>query len=117
MAGGCWFGRWGRAAQCPEWQWGQRFPIREPSFAEDAPPAREVLAESRTLRGTGAAGVATVGAAGVEVAQEVLAEAQGAVLPLVSYLDSLRWLFIALALAGIAVAVWARVDDWKKGLR
>ena len=24
---------------------------------------------------------------------------------------------IALALAGIAVAVWARVDDWKKGLR
>jgi hypothetical protein len=56
-------------------------------------------------------------AAGVEVAQEVLAEAQGAVLPLVPYLDSLRWLFIALALVGIAVAVWARVDDWKKGAR
>jgi hypothetical protein len=54
---------------------------------------------------------------GVEVAQELLTEAQGAVLPLVPYLDSLRWLFIALALAGIAVAVWARVDDWKKGLR
>ena len=45
------------------------------------------------------------------VAEEV------AVLPLLPYLDTLRWLFIALALGGIAVAVWARVDDWKKGLR
>ncbi|WP_439604334.1 hypothetical protein [Shinella sp.] len=61
--------------------------------------------------------MATVGAAGVEVAQELLAEAQGAVLPLVPHLDTLRWLFIALALAGIAVAVWARLDDWRKGLR
>ena len=39
--------------------------------------------------------------AGVDVAQEVLAEAQGAVLPLVTHLDSLRWILIALALAGI----------------
>ena len=101
----------------PARQWGERFPMRSVPFAAETPPAREVLAESRTLRGTGAAGLATVGAAGVEVAQEVLTEAQGAVLPLVPYLDSLRWLFIALALVGIAVAVWARVDDWKKGLR
>ena len=42
-------------------------------------PAREVLAESRTLKGGGAAGVATIGAAGVEVAQEVLSETQGAI--------------------------------------
>ena len=58
-----------------------------------------------------------VGAAGVEVAQQVLAEPQGAVLPLVSYLDTLRWLFIAVALAGVAVAIYARVDDWKRGRR
>ena len=69
------------------------------------------------MRGAGAAGVATVGAAGVEVARGVLAEAQGAVLPLIPYLDSLRWIFIALALAGIAVAIWARVDDWRRGMR
>jgi zinc D-Ala-D-Ala carboxypeptidase len=92
----------------PARSWGERFPVRAVPFAPETPPAREVLAKSRTLRGTGA---------GIEVAQEVLAEAQGAVLPLVPYLDSLRWLFIALALGGIAVAVWARVDDWKKGLR
>ncbi|MDB4111687.1 D-Ala-D-Ala carboxypeptidase family metallohydrolase [Yoonia sp.] len=101
----------------PARSWRERFPVRAVPFAPENPPAREVLAESRTLRGAGAAGLATVGAAGVEVAQEVLAEAQGAVLPLVPYLDSLRWLFIAVALAGLAVAVWARVDDWQKGLR
>lgn len=101
----------------PARTWGERFSVRAIPFALEAPPAREALAGSRTLRGTGAAGVATVGAAGVEVAQDVLAEAQGALLPLVPYLDTLRWLFIALALGGIAVAVWARVDDWKKGLR
>ena len=44
-------------------------------------------------------------------------EAQSAVLPLVPYLDTLRWVFIALARAGIAVAIHARIDDWKKGLR
>ena len=82
----------------------------------DAARARDAR-PSRTLRGTGAAGAATVGAAGVEVAQEVMAEAQGAVLPLVPYLDTLRWVLIALALAGIAVAVWARLDDWRKGRR
>ena len=101
----------------PARSWGERFPVRAVAFASEAPPAREAIAQSRTLKGTGAAGVATVGAAGVEVAQEVLAEAQDAVLPLVPHLDTLRWLFILLALGGIAVAVWARLDDWKKGLR
>jgi hypothetical protein len=67
-----------------------------------APPAREVLTQSRTLKGTGAAGVATVGAAGMEIAQEVITDAQGAVEPLVPHLDTLR-VFIALALTGAAV--------------
>ena len=101
----------------PARQWGEKFPIRAVPFAPETPPAREVLAESRTMKGAGAAGVATVGAAGVEVAQDVLAEAQGAVLPLVHYLDSFRWLFITLALAGVALTIYARVDDWRKGRR
>jgi hypothetical protein len=61
--------------------------------------------------------VATLGAAGVEVAQDILAEAQGAILPLVPYLDTLRWVFIAVALGGIAVTIYARLDDWKRGQR
>ena len=101
----------------PARQWGERFPVRPTAFASETPPAREVLAESRTIKGGGAAGVATLGAAGGALAQQVLAETQSAVLPLVPYLDTLRWVFIALALAGIGVAIWARIDDWQKGLR
>lgn len=101
----------------PARQWGERFPVRATAFVEDTPPAREVLAESRTMKGGGAAGVATLGAAGVEVAQNVLAETQSAVLPLVPYLDTLRWVFIAMALVGIAITIYARLDDWKRGQR
>lgn len=101
----------------PARQWGARFPVRATAFAAETPPAREVLADSRTMKGSGAAGVATLGAAGVEVAQNVLAEAQTAILPLVPYLDTLRWVFIAVALAGVAVTIYARIDDWKRGRR
>jgi len=101
----------------PERKWGERFVVRETEFAVEPPLAREVLADSRTMKGGGAAGVATLGATGVEVAQNVLTETQSAVLPLVSYLDTLRWVFIAVALAGIAVTIYARLDDWKRGRR
>jgi len=101
----------------PARTWGERFPKREIPFAVEAPPAREVLADSRTLKGSGAAGAAPIGAAGVEVAQEALADTQSSILPLVPYLDALRWVFIAVALAGIAVAIYARWDDWKQGRR
>ena len=101
----------------PARQWGERFPVRATAFAAETPPAREVLADSRTMKGSGAAGVATLGAAGVEVAQNVLAETQTAILPLVPYLDTLRWVFIAVALAGLAVTIYARIDDWKRGRR
>jgi hypothetical protein len=46
----------------PARQWGERFPVRAIAFAEDTPPVREVLADSRTMKGGGAAGVATLGA-------------------------------------------------------
>ena len=69
------------------------------------------------MKGGGAAGVATLGAAAVEVAQQVLAETQSAILPLVPYLDTLRWVLIAVALGGITVTIYARLDDWKRGRR
>ncbi len=61
--------------------------------------------------------MATLGATGVEVAQTVLVETQFAILPLVPYLDTLRWVFIAVALGGFAVTFCARLDDWKRGQR
>jgi len=45
----------------PARQWGERFPIRETAFAAETPPAREVLTDSRTIKGGGAAGVANSG--------------------------------------------------------
>ena len=101
----------------PARHWGERFPVRATAFAEEVPPPREVLSQSRTMKGGGAAGVATLGAAGVEVVQNVLAETQSTVLPLVPYLDTLRLVFIAAALVGIAVTIYARLDDWTRGTR
>ncbi|MCT4334308.1 D-Ala-D-Ala carboxypeptidase family metallohydrolase [Paracoccus sp. YLB-12] len=101
----------------PARRWGEPFPARAIPFAEDQPPAREHLADSRTMKGSGAAGLATVGAAGIEIAQDTLGDAQTAIQPLIPYLDSLRWAFIALALAGIGLTVWARLDDWNRGRR
>ncbi len=97
--------------------WGEGFAPRAQPFAPETPPQRESLGKSRSLQGAGTAGVATLGAAGVEIAQNALAEAQDSILPLVPHLDSLRWLFVALALAGTALALWARLDDWHKGRR
>lgn len=101
----------------PARSWGEPFPPRSGGFAPDLLPAREHLAGSRTMKGAGAAGVATIGAGGVDALRAALTEAQGAVQPLIPWLDTLRWLFLALALAGIAVTIWARLDDWRRGQR
>jgi zinc D-Ala-D-Ala carboxypeptidase len=101
----------------PERAWGERFPTRATPFAEDRRPARERLADSRTMKGSGAAGVATLGAGAIEAGQSMLTEAQSAIQPLVPYLEALRWVFIAIALAGIGTAIYARWDDWRRGQR
>ena len=98
-------------------QWGDPFPRRPSRFADEPPRLREDLTESRTMKGSGAAGVATIGAAGVEVVQQAVAEAQSTIQPLIPYLDTLRWLFIAAALIGVGVTIYARWDDWRKGRR
>jgi zinc D-Ala-D-Ala carboxypeptidase len=69
------------------------------------------------MKGGGAAGVATISAAGVEVAQQAVADTQSAIQPLIPYLDTLRWLFIAAALIGVGFTIYARWDDWRKGRR
>jgi zinc D-Ala-D-Ala carboxypeptidase len=90
---------------------------RTTRFADEPPRLRESLTESRTMKGGGAAGVATIGAAGVEVAQQAVADTQSAIQPLIPYLDTLRWLFIAAAMIGVGVTIYARWDDWRRGKR
>ncbi len=67
------------------------------------------LAETRTVRGGVAAGIGTVGAAITEQA-ETLA-------PLAGMSDALKWAFVALTIAGIALTLYARKDDWDGGKR
>ena len=98
-------------------QWGDPFPPRASRFAPEPPRPRESLKESRTMKGGGAAGVATVGAAGVEEVQQAVVDTQSAIQPLIPYLDTMRWLFIAMALVGVGVTIYARWDDWRKGRR
>jgi hypothetical protein len=98
-------------------QWGDPFPPRASRFTVEPPRLRESLTDSRTMKGGGAAGVATVGAAGVEVVQQAVIDTQSAIQPLIPYLDTLRWLFIAVALIGVSVTIYARWDDWRKGRR
>ena len=60
-------------------------------FAAENPRRARGAGRKPDLRGSeGAAGVATLGAAGLEIAQSVVAETQTAILPLVPYLDTLR---------------------------
>lgn len=73
-------------------------------------PEMKPLAKSRTVVGSSVAGAATV-------ASEVVTEVKDHVEPLVPYADSLRLLFLIIALAGIGLAIWARVSDRKRGIR
>ena len=98
-------------------QWGDPFPPRSSRFASEPPQLRESLTESRTMKGGGAAGVATIGAAGIEAVQQAVTDTQSALQPLIPYLDTMRWLFIAVALMGVSVTIYARWDDWRKGRR
>jgi hypothetical protein len=54
---------------------------------------------------------------GRHAAPEALVLIAFGILPLVPYLDTLRWVFIAIALGGIAVTIYARLDDWRRGRR
>ncbi len=98
-------------------QWGDPFPPRGSRFADEPTHPRASLTESRTMKGGGVAGVSTLGAAGVEVVQQAVADTQSVLQPLIPYLDTLRWLFIAAALIVVGVTIYARWDDWRKGRR
>jgi zinc D-Ala-D-Ala carboxypeptidase len=82
----------------PAREWGRRFPFRD-CLHRQSRRAHEPLAESRTMKGGGAAGVATSERRTSRWRRRPLTETQTAILPLVPYLDTLRWMFIAVALA------------------
>lgn len=82
--------------------------------AVDAPrePTR-----SRTIAGQVAVTAGTAAASAVEVLMKDLQTAQTTLQPLVEMAPVLKWAFVAVVLAGVALTVWARVDDWRNGRR
>jgi len=72
------------------------------------PPERS-LQESRTIKG---GQIASLGVAG-----SALSEAAAQVSVLADYSEMFKWAFIALTVGGIALTIWARIDDRNKGLR
>lgn len=75
-------------------------------------PELKPLAKSKTISGAAAAtaGVVLTGVA------EVLQETASSVEPLVAYSDSLKWVFLAVTLAGIGLVAWARIKDRVAGV-
>ena len=73
------------------------------------------VTESRSMIGQAAAAAGTVGAAAVETLAPVLSDAAQTIEPMVQWSPTLKAVFIALTLAGIALTVYARWDDWKRG--
>jgi zinc D-Ala-D-Ala carboxypeptidase len=51
------------------------------------------------------------------VPQDLRKLAGTAILPLVSYLDTLHSVFIAVARGGIAATIYAQLHDWRRGQR
>lgn len=75
--------------------------------------AERKLSDSRTVRGAALGGVGTAGTAVTDLIQQTQAELSG----IMQYVPALQWVFVALTLAGIGFAIYARYDDWKAGHR
>jgi peptidoglycan L-alanyl-D-glutamate endopeptidase CwlK len=73
--------------------------------------AERTLSDSRTVQGGAVAGAGTAGTAVTDLIQQTQTELSG----IMQYVPALQWVFVALALAGIGFAIYARIDDWKAG--
>jgi lysozyme len=77
---------------------------------QDVTQPDDTLKKSRTLIGTGVAGTATL-------AGELVDEIKGSIEGIMPYASGLKTVFLVLAIASLALIVYARIDDHKKGKR
>lgn len=107
-----WGGRWKKTPDGPHFE-----------LDRDAYPASQwvtgdeykerTLTDTRTVRGGAVAATGTAGTALTDVIQQTQTELTG----IMQYVPTLQWVFVALTLAGIGLALYARWDDWKAGHR
>lgn len=95
-------------------KWYRQTPVRVEDFIRSLERAKmeydRPLPKTRTMQGAGVAGVGLV-------ASETVTEVADKIEPLAPYSDHLQYVFLVLALLGIALTIYARVDDRKKGYR
>ena len=85
----------------------------------EAKPERSII-ESKTIIGGSVAGVATVTPEVVDLAAELVvavSDTQQAIEPLANAMPTIRLVCTLLALAGVALVLYARISDWKRGRR
>lgn len=94
--------------------WYKQTPVRVEDFIAALERARNFkerpLGKTRTVRGASVAGASVVAA-------EVVSEAADHIEPVADYSETLQIIFVALALIGVGLTIYARMDDRKKGFR
>jgi hypothetical protein len=80
-------------------------------------PEAPSLQKTRTVKGGQAATAATAGLGVIEAVQQTLDPARDALIGIAPYLETAKWLLLAVTLIGIGIMLWARIDDHRKGLR
>ena len=94
--------------------WYSQTPVRVEDFIQALEKAKAFkerpVSKTRTMAGAGMAGTSVI-------AGEVVAEVAAQVEPLAVYSESLKLLFLVLALVGVGLTVYARLDDRKQGKR
>jgi peptidoglycan L-alanyl-D-glutamate endopeptidase CwlK len=92
-----WGGDWKSFVDTPHWQlpWG-------------AYPGSKPLGKSRTVAGAASAG-------GFGLLADPVSQAAQQIQPLADYSQVIKWVFVALMVAGAALAIYARYDDARKG--
>lgn len=74
------------------------------------PAEPKPLSQSRTVAGSTVATIGTAGAAATEQLEQI----RGLSEPLVQTSEIMKWVFIGATLIGIALIVYARLDQWRK---
>ena len=80
-------------------------------------PTQKNLQKTRTVKGGQAATVGTLSLGGIQVLQETLEPATNILLQVAPYIEMAKWLLLGVTFIGIAIMLWARIDDHRKGLR
>ncbi len=80
-------------------------------------PKPAPLHKTRTVQAGQAATAGTVGVGAIEAVQEVLEPATSTLMNIAPYLETAKWLLLAVTLIGIGAMIWARIDDRRKGIR